>query len=119
MGNRYRSMVILGFDPGGKNQFGWCVAQGTPDWSSTFVRFARLECHADEAVRAALRRAAASRRVEAAGIDSPYSSAVADADRKADRVVPRQCHEATWGEECRWNCTTREFFAWGMLELKA
>ena len=85
MGNRYRGMVILGFDPGGKNQFGWCVAQGTNS-GHLHLCASHVASHADEAVRAALRRAADFGRVEAAGIDSPLFW-VADGDRKADESV--------------------------------
>ena len=78
-------MVILGFDPGGKNQFGWCVAQGTNS-GHLHLCASHVASHADEAVRAALRRAADFGRVEAAGIDSPLFW-VADGDRKADKSV--------------------------------
>ena len=78
-------MVILGFDPGGKNQFGWCVAQGTNS-GHLHLCASHVASHADEAVRAALRRAAEFGRVEAAGIDSPLFW-VADGDRKADKSV--------------------------------
>ena len=63
-------MVILGFDPGGKNQFGWCVAQGT-NGGHLQLRASDIASHADEAVTAALRKAVDFGRVEAAGIDSP------------------------------------------------
>ena len=78
-------MVILGFDPGGKNQFGWCVAQGTND-GPVQLRASDIASHADEAVKSALRKAAEFGRVEAAGIDSPLFW-VADGDRKADESI--------------------------------
>lgn len=78
-------MVILGFDPGGKNQFGWCVAQGTND-GHLQLRASDIASNADEAVTAALSKAVDFGRVEAAGIDSPLFW-VADGDRKADKSI--------------------------------
>jgi hypothetical protein len=78
-------MVIFGFDPGGKNQFGWCVAQGT-NGGHLQLRASDIASYADEAVTAALRKAVDFGRVEAAGIDSPLFW-VADGDRKADKSI--------------------------------
>jgi hypothetical protein len=78
-------MVILGFDPGGKNQFGWCVAQGTTS-GHLQLRASNIASHAHEAVTCALKKAAEFGRVEAAGIDSPLFW-VADGDRKADKSI--------------------------------
>lgn len=78
-------MVILGFDPGGKKQFGWCVAQA-PKNDHLQLRASDIASHAAEAVAAALRKAGELGRVEAAGIDSPLFW-VADGDRKADKSI--------------------------------
>jgi len=78
-------MVILGFDPGGKNQFGWCVAEGTNS-GRLRLRASDIASHAAEAVTAALRSSGDFGKVEAAGIDSPLFW-VADGDRRADMTV--------------------------------
>jgi hypothetical protein len=78
-------MVILGFDPGGEKQFGWCVAQVTKN-GHLQLRAWDIASHAAGAVAAALRKAGDFGRVEAAGIDSPLFW-VADGDRKADKSI--------------------------------
>jgi hypothetical protein len=78
-------MVILGFDPGGEKQFGWCVAQLTTN-GHLQLRAWGMASHAAGAVAAALRKAGDFGTVEAAGIDSPLFW-LADGDRKADKSV--------------------------------
>jgi hypothetical protein len=78
-------MVILGFDPGGKNQFGWCVAQSSEN-GHLQLRTSGVTSHAEEAVTTALRKAEEFGRVEAVGIDSPLFW-VADGDRRADKSI--------------------------------
>ena len=78
-------MVLLGFDPGGDAQFGWCVAEVTA------ARLLRLRAsgtcsHAEAAVTSALEKADGLGKIEAAGIDSPLFW-VPNGDRKADRTV--------------------------------
>ena len=79
------AMVILGFDPGGVKQFGWCVAQATDNGRLHF-RASGVASHAAGAVRAALGEAEDFGRIGAAGIDSPLLW-VADGDRKADKAI--------------------------------
>jgi hypothetical protein len=82
---REERMVILGFDPGGVNQFGWCVAQAK-DGCKLQLRAWGIESHAAGAVTAALTKAANFGKIAAAGIDSPLLW-VAHGDRKADKAV--------------------------------
>lgn len=77
-------MVILGFDPGGQKQFGWCVARVTSGTLS-LEDTGTASCAA-EAVGAAIERVPLMEEVAAAGIDSPLFW-VASGDRNADRVV--------------------------------
>lgn len=78
-------MVILGFDPGGDQSFGWCVAEKKSD-NRLWLREAGVEHHAEGAVNAALKHAAKYGPIEAAGIDGPLFW-IANGDRKADRRI--------------------------------
>ena len=44
-------MVVLGFDPGGANRFGWCVAEAMPKGQLQF-RHSGVESHAAGAIAA-------------------------------------------------------------------
>lgn len=78
-------MVVLGFDPGGQESFGWCVAEAVGSGELT-LRDHGLASHAGEAVRKALDSVGERSRIKAAGIDSPLFW-IADGDRNADKVV--------------------------------
>jgi len=78
-------MVILGLDPGGVKQFGWCVAQATDD-GRLQLSASGVASHAAGAVTAALGKAEDFGRIGAAAIDSPLFW-VADGDRKADKTI--------------------------------
>lgn len=78
-------IVILGFDPGGARQFGWCVAQPRDD-GKLQLHASGIASHAAGALRAVLTKAANLGRIAAAGIDSPLLW-VADGDRKADKTI--------------------------------
>lgn len=80
-----REDVILGFDPGGVKQFGWCVAQATDDGRLQLCA-SGVASHAAGAVTAALGKAEDFGRIGAAAIDSPRFW-VADGDRKADKTI--------------------------------
>lgn len=75
-------MFVLGFDPGGKNQFGWCVAAATPS-ALSLVR-SGVSDHALAAVSSALQHV--SDDVCGAGIDSPLFWAV-KGKRQADILI--------------------------------
>jgi len=62
-------MVILGFDPGGEKQYGWCVAQATN--SRLRLHTSGIASNAAEAVTTALSKTGGVGRIEAAGLDSP------------------------------------------------
>ena len=78
-------MVILGFDPGGVKNFGWCVAQAKKD-AQLQVLDSGVENHAEGAIEAALAKARGFGKIEAAGIDSPLFW-VPKGDRQADKTV--------------------------------
>jgi hypothetical protein len=75
-------MFVLGFDPGGKNQFGWCVAESTPS-ALSLVRSGVAD-DAWAAVSSALQHV--SQDVCGAGIDSPLFWAV-NGKRRADLLI--------------------------------
>jgi len=77
-------MLVIGLDPGGKRQFGWCVAEST----RTGVRLKRsgVADHAAGAVEAARDYLRNFDEVAAVGIDSPLFW-VARGDRKADQTI--------------------------------
>ena len=79
------NMLVIGFDPGGVSQFGWCVAEARPD---RLLRFSRsgVANHAAEAVPAALEKIGDPGQIAAVGIDSPLFW-VASGKRRADRAV--------------------------------
>ncbi len=78
-------MVILGFDPGGQKQFGWCAAEVTNKGRLRLCA-SNTANHAADAVKAALREAGSVGRIKAAAIDSPLFW-IADGDRSADKLV--------------------------------
>jgi len=77
--------VVLGFDPGGKNQFGWCVALGTAD-GKLVLRSNGTTSHAAGAVEMAIEEAQKCGIIAAAAIDSPLFW-VPYGDRRADITV--------------------------------
>lgn len=78
-------MVILGFDPGGVNNFGWCVTQAKND-AQLRLRDSGVENYAEGAIEAALAKAEGFGEIGAAGIDSPLFW-VPKGDRQADKTV--------------------------------
>lgn len=78
-------MWLAGFDPGGAEQFGWCVAEATPVLPLT-LRMTGIASNAAEAVDGVLRVVPSQSTLTAAGIDSPLFWSI-DGDRNADRVV--------------------------------
>lgn len=76
---------LAGFDPGGEDHFGWCVAEVQPE-AALVVRKAGVVSGAPLAVAEALQAIPAGSELVAAGIDSPlYWSATGD--RHADAVI--------------------------------
>lgn len=75
-------MIFLGFDPGGVNQFGWCVSQAKSDGRLKVLR-SGLADNAKGAVHAALESVNDLEDVCAAGIDSPLYWPI-QGNRKAD-----------------------------------
>src|SRR5687768_12952860 len=63
-------MFVLGFDPGGKNQFGWCVAEATASDGLSLIR-SGIGDHASDAVDSALGYVNNLEDIGGVGIDSP------------------------------------------------
>jgi predicted nuclease with RNAse H fold len=82
--------VLLGFDPGGDERFGWCVLQDSTELPLTTVS-SGVESSPAGAVRKALQHAA-SKSILAAGIDAPLSW-VAAGDRPVDRILRKRIRE--------------------------
>src|SRR5437660_360415 len=78
-------VVLLGFDPGGEDGFGWSVADDTPALPLT-VRATGVVDNARSAVDAAMAQVKQGEHVVAAGIDAPLFW-VATGDRTVDRIV--------------------------------
>jgi hypothetical protein len=77
-------MRLVGYDPGGKGQFGWCVVEAT-DSLPLAVRASDVADSARDADRA-VRRALDGEEPAAIGIDSPLFW-VESGDRRADATV--------------------------------
>ncbi len=77
--------LILGFDPGGTDGFGWCVLQDAPDAPVT-VHSAGVADNAAAACAEVLSRVPKDSIVRSAGIDAPMFWSPAG-DRQADRTV--------------------------------
>lgn len=77
-------MLIVGLDPGGNGQFGWCVANAAPNGRISLVT-ADIAPHAAAAVAAVTRQLGANSPL-AVAIDSPLFW-VANGDRQADRTL--------------------------------
>lgn len=77
--------VLLGFDPGGENGFGWSVAKDAPTLPLT-VRATGVVDNAQSAVDAAMAQVKKGESVVAVGIDAPLFW-VATGDRNVDRIV--------------------------------
>jgi len=80
-----RTMLILGFDPGGVRQFGWCIAETTGD-GPLRLRKSGTADHAIEAYERVSEFTDNLATVAAAGIDSPLYW-VAKGDRRADQAI--------------------------------
>ncbi len=78
-------MILLGFDPGGINQFGWCVSEAKSDAGLTLLN-AGVADNAGGAVNAALTNVKDFQDVSAAGIDSPLYWPT-QGSRKADILI--------------------------------
>jgi predicted nuclease with RNAse H fold len=77
--------VLLGFDPGGEDGFGWCVADDTPTLPLA-VRATGVVDNARSAVDAVMTQVKRGESVVAVGIDAPLFW-VATGDRNVDRIV--------------------------------
>lgn len=77
--------VLLGFDPGGKDGFGWCVADDMPTLPLK-VRATDVVDNARSAVDGAMAWVEKGEQILAAGIDAPLFW-VATGDRNVDRIV--------------------------------
>ena len=86
-------MLVLGFDPGGKGQFGWCVAEAISGGRIRLWETQKDADHAEDAVHRVIELLRSRHRdlsdIEGAGIDSPLFWA-----RKAHRDVDRTVREA-------------------------
>jgi predicted nuclease with RNAse H fold len=80
-------MIIVGFDPGGINQFGWCLTEMSKE-GRLKVLDCGLESHAAGAVAATLKHIPARSEIMAVGIDSPlYWNP--SGSRNADKLIRR------------------------------
>lgn len=78
-------MIVLGFDPGGISQFGWCVTEPGAGSRLRILESGNASCAAD-AHEHALQHVGDHGAVSAAGIDSPLFW-IATGDREVDRIV--------------------------------
>lgn len=78
-------MWIANFDPGGKKQFGWCIACDAPD-QRLEVTATGWTSHAREAVDQALAALPHGAALAAAGIDSPLCWSMTGS-RRSDLAV--------------------------------
>jgi hypothetical protein len=77
--------VILGFDPGGRGAFGWCVTADHSSFPTAVLKSGTCNV-ADEAVVAAFDAVPIGEQVVGAGIDAPLVWS-RSGSRKADRVL--------------------------------
>jgi hypothetical protein len=75
----------LGFDPGGEDGFGWCVADDSPVLPLT-LRASGVVDNSRSAVDAAMDHVKKGEPIVAVGIDAPLFW-VATGDRNVDRIV--------------------------------
>lgn len=87
--------IVLGFDPGGIQSFGWCVSTFAPDLPLHIVTYG-LKSNARDAVRAAIAAVPEGEQVLAAGIDSPLCW-THQGDRASDQAVRAAIHAARRG----------------------
>lgn len=78
-------MLVLGFDPGGIGQFGWCVAESGGNHRIR-IRASGMTDSAAEAHERTLAHVRDRTQIVAAGIDSPLFW-VANGDREADKII--------------------------------
>ncbi len=81
-------MFILGFDPGGVRQFGWCVAEGAPNGELKLRHYGVVD-HAAAAVCSALQSVDNLDEIRGAGIDSPLFW-VTKGTRRADTLIRKE-----------------------------
>lgn len=77
--------VLLGFDPGGEDGFGWCLVNDTPTLP-LMVRTTGVVDNARSAVDTVMAQVKNGEQVMAVGIDAPLFW-VAAGDRNVDRIV--------------------------------
>ncbi len=80
--------LILGFDPGGEDNFGWCVAQNNPNTPLQLVEMGVADNAHDafEGAKAIIAKVASLADVKACGIDAPLHW-VDNGDRQVDKHV--------------------------------
>lgn len=76
---------LIGFDPGGERNFGWCVVRDRREWPLRVVRTGIAD-HAAEAVEAAYKAVPKGASVIGVGIDAPLFW-VADGSRAVDNAL--------------------------------
>lgn len=84
--------ILLGFDPGGAKNFGWCVAGDSPELPLSIIATG-LANDASTAVQAALAAIPTGRVVLAAGIDAPLVWS-RSGPRNSDRAVRTALQQA-------------------------
>jgi hypothetical protein len=77
--------VLLGFDPGGEDGFGWCVADYAPELPLP-LRALGVVDNVHDALREVMARVSSGEQIVAAGIDAPLFW-VSCGDRKADCIL--------------------------------
>jgi hypothetical protein len=83
--------VLLGFDPGGEDGYGWCIADHAPVLPLS-IRATGVVDNARDALREALAHVGSGEQIVAAGIDAPLFW-VPSGDRKADRVLRHELRD--------------------------
>jgi Protein of unknown function (DUF429) len=86
-----RVKLLLGFDPGGEDGFGWCVAELQPELPLT-IRAAGVSSGAGAAIEAAHAHVNGADEIAGVGIDAPMFWQPMG-DREVDKVVRTQLRE--------------------------
>lgn len=83
--------VLLGFDPGGEDGYGWCIADYAPDLPLQ-IRATGVVDNACDALDKTLAHVCAGEQIMAAGIDAPLFW-VPSGDRHADELLRKDLRE--------------------------
>lgn len=120
-----KNNLVAGFDPGGKNSFGWCVAEVLPKRTIRVVTTkqsvgAGLASNADEAFGKAHKVIKDSGgTLLAAGIDAPLTWARNGGQREADKRISKRFKSSAQAVNSLWGaCLVQGFLLAKTLEEK-